>query len=63
MKLFRLARIILGVAAAVCLAPAPAAVGQPVVTLAPGNLAQQWNTIAQDKVVNTPGIFQNEAFL
>jgi hypothetical protein len=32
-------------------------------TLPPGNSAQQWNTIAQDTVVNTPGIFQNEALL
>lgn len=31
--------------------------------LPPGNSAQQWNTIAQDTVVNTPGIFQNEALL
>jgi PAP2 superfamily len=32
-------------------------------TLPPGNSAQQWNTIAQDTVVNTPGMFQNEALL
>jgi PAP2 superfamily len=31
--------------------------------LPPGNPAQQWNTIAQDTVVNTPGMFQNEAQL
>jgi hypothetical protein len=29
----------------------------------PGDAARQWNAIAQDAVVATPGIFQNEAFL
>jgi len=33
------------------------------VALPPGNAAQQWNTIAQDTIVNTPGMFQNEALL
>jgi hypothetical protein len=32
-------------------------------TLPPGNTAQQWNAIAQEAVVTTPGMFQNEAFL
>jgi hypothetical protein len=32
-------------------------------TLPPGNSAQQWNTIAQDTIVNSPGMFQNEALL
>jgi hypothetical protein len=32
-------------------------------TLPAGNAAQQWNTIAQDTVVGTPGMFQNEALL
>ena len=31
--------------------------------LPPGNPAQQWNAIAQDTVVSTPGMFQNEALL
>jgi hypothetical protein len=32
-------------------------------TLPPGNTAQQWNAIAQEAVVTTPAMFQNEAFL
>ena len=32
-------------------------------TLPPGNAAQQWNAIAQEAVVTTPRMFQNEAFL
>jgi len=63
-KLSRLASMtVLAVAAAVCLSTTPVAVGQPVVSLPPGNVAQQWNTIAQDTVVNTPGMFINEGFL
>jgi PAP2 superfamily len=37
--------------------------GAAAVTLPPGNSAQQWNTIAQDTIVNTSGMFQNEALL
>jgi hypothetical protein len=37
--------------------------GQAAATLPPGNAAQQWNAIAQETVVNTPGMFQNEAFV
>jgi PAP2 superfamily len=64
MKLSRIASMTaLGVTAAFCLSIAPVAAGQPAAALPPGNVAQQWNTIAQDTVVNTPGIFINESLL
>jgi hypothetical protein len=49
--------------AAIALLVVARPVASQATTLPPGNSAQQWNTIAQDTVVNTPGIFQNEALL
>jgi hypothetical protein len=51
------------VAAVVMLAIAGASASPAAATLVPGNSAQQWNAIAQETVVNTPGMFQNEALL
>lgn len=39
------------------------AAAQDAFALPPGNTAQQWNKIAEDTVVGTPGIFQAEGFL
>jgi hypothetical protein len=39
------------------------ATDQAMAALPPGNSAQQWNAIAQETVVTTPGMFQNEALL
>jgi len=55
-------RLLTGVAITLFLAVAGATAGQAA-ALPPGNSAQQWNVIAQDTVVNTPGMFQNEALL
>jgi hypothetical protein len=64
MKLSRIASMTaLGVTAALCLSIGPVVASQPAAALPPGNVAQQWNTIAQDTVVNTPGIFINESLL
>ena len=51
------------VTAALLFAIAGETASQAEVTLPPGNAAQQWNAIAQETVVNTPGMFQNEALL
>ena len=51
------------VAATMLLTVTGATTGQAAAALPPGNSAQQWNAIAQDTVVNTPGMFQNEALL
>jgi hypothetical protein len=51
------------VTAAVLLAFAGETASPAVAELPPGDAAQQWNAIAQEAVVTTPGMFQNEAFL
>jgi hypothetical protein len=50
-------------ATVVALAGVGASASPATAELPPGNTAQQWNAIAQEAVVTTPGIFQNEAFL
>jgi hypothetical protein len=56
-------RRLVALSVAMMLLAAAAHAGRAAATLPPGNSAQQWNAIAQDTVVNTPGMFQNEALL
>jgi hypothetical protein len=49
--------------AAIALLVVATPVASQAAELPPGNSAQQWNTIAQDTVANTPGMFQNVALL